>query len=60
MFDLDPRSADAPGRKLRPRRLAPDLPGCMGDGGTVDEALAECRLAALGWLDGEARRRRMS
>ena len=29
----------------------PDLPGCMADGETLDEALAQGRDAAAAWLD---------
>ncbi len=28
----------------------PDLPGCMGDGGTEEAAIADVRLAAEEWL----------
>ncbi len=34
---------------------APDLPGCMGDGDTPEAAEADCRAAALEWLDEHAR-----
>ena len=30
--------------------LAPDLPGCMSDGETVEEAVANLQDAAAGWL----------
>ncbi len=30
----------------------PDLPGCMGDGKTEIEAIADVRSAALCWADG--------
>ena len=29
----------------------PDLPGCMGDGETPEEAIADVRLAAVEWID---------
>ena len=32
--------------------LIPDLPGCMGDGETEMEAIADVRSAALCWVDG--------
>lgn len=35
--------------------IALDLFGCMGDGATPNEAEADCRKAALEWLD-EAKR----
>lgn len=33
----------------------PDFPGCIGDGPTLPEAIEDCRLASIEWLD-EARR----
>jgi predicted RNase H-like HicB family nuclease len=35
----------------------PDLPGCTGDGDTPEQAAADCRAAALEWLDEEQRLR---
>ena len=29
----------------------PDLPGCMGDGATESEAIADVREAAMGWIE---------
>ena len=29
----------------------PDLPGCMSDGETIEEAIANGREAMLGWLE---------
>ena len=34
----------------------PDLPGCMGDGETEAEAIADVRSAALCWADGMVER----
>ena len=31
----------------------PDLPGCVADGGTIDEAIAEARDAFNAWADAE-------
>ncbi len=30
--------------------VAPDLPGCMSDGETMEEAVANLQDAAVGWL----------
>jgi antitoxin HicB len=37
---------------------APDLPGCLSDGDTHEEALENCKLAILEWID-EANNRGM-
>ena len=43
-----PLTADEGGGSLA---TVPDLPGCMGDGATPEEALADLRAAMLEWAD---------
>jgi len=48
---IEPLSAEEGGGFLA---TVPDLPGCMSDGETPEEALANVRDAASAWID-EAR-----
>ena len=47
-FEIRPLTADEGGGYLC---TFPDLPGCMGDGETPEEALADGMSAAVGWLE---------
>lgn len=47
-FEIRPLSADDGGGLLI---TFPDLPGCMSDGDTYDEAIANARDAFEGWIE---------